>query len=163
MARSTKAIPEGFHTITPGLVFKNATEAINFYKRALGAEEKNRMPGPDGRGVMHAELKIGDSIIFVSDESPQSPVKSPQTAGASTMMLNIYVPDVDTTFRQAVDAGGKSSMPVADMFWGDRYGQFVDPFGYTWGVGTHKEDLSPKEMEERGKEFFASMQQRKTA
>jgi len=161
MARATKAIPEGFHTVTPGLVFQNATEAINFYKRALGAEVKSNMPGPDGRGVMHAELKIGDSMIFVSDEMPQSPAKSPKTLGGNTMVLNVYVPDVDTTFRQATEAGAKTAMPVADQFWGDRYGQFTDPFGYTWGVATHKEDLSANEMNERAKQFFAQMQQQK--
>jgi PhnB protein len=164
MSRSSKPIPEGFHTVTPALVVRNAADAIEFYKHALGAEELVRMPGPDGKSIMHAELKIGDSIIFLSDENPNASAKSPQTLGGSTTVLHLYVNDVDAAFRKAVDAGGKSTMPVADQFWGDRYGMFVDPFGYSWGLATHKEDLSGKEMAERAKAFFASMeQQRKTA
>ena len=164
MPRSSKPIPDGFHTVTPAIVVRNAVDAINFYKRALGAEELMRMPGPDGRSIMHAELKIGDSIIFISDESPHASARSPQTLGGSTTVLNLYVKDADTAFQKAIDAGGKSTMPVADQFWGDRYGMFVDPFGYSWGLATHKEDLSEKEMAERANAFFASMQQqRKTA
>jgi len=163
MAVSAKPIPEGFHSIQPGLVVRDAAKAIDFYKKALGAQELVRMPGPDGK-IMHAELKIGDSIIFLSDENPQMNVKSPQTLGGSTCTLNVYVPNVDEQFKQAIAAGGKESMPVADQFWGDRYGTLTDPFGYTWGIATHKEDLSPAEMGERAQEFFASMaQQRKTA
>ena len=110
------------------------------------------------------KVEIGDSIIFLSDENPQMNVKSPQTLGGSTCTLNVYVPNVDEQFKQAIAAGGKESMPVADQFWGDRYGTLTDPFGYTWGIATHKEDLSPAEMGERAQEFFASMaQQRKTA
>jgi PhnB protein len=164
MKRSTKPIPEGFHTITPSLVVRNAAAAIDFYKRALGAEERVRMNGPDGQSIMHAELKIGDSIIFLSEESSYSECKSPQTIGGSTTVLNLYVPDVDATFGKAVEAGGKAAMPVSDQFWGDRYGTFVDPFGYTWGVGTHQEDLTKQEVAQRAEAFFASMQQqRKTA
>jgi len=162
MAVSTKPIPEGFHTVTPALVVRDAAKAIDFYKKALGAQELVRMPGPDGK-IMHAELKIGDSVIFLSDENPQMNVKSPQTLGACTCTLNVYVPNVDETFKQAIAAGGKESMPVADQFWGDRYGTLVDPFGYCWGIGTHKEDLNPQEMGKRAQEFFASMAQRKTA
>jgi uncharacterized glyoxalase superfamily protein PhnB len=164
MPRATKPIPEGFHSVTPGLVVRNASEAIEFYKRALGAEELMRMPGPDGKGVMHGEIKIGDSILFISDEMPQSAAKSPQTLGGSTVVLNLYVKDADAAFQKAIGAGGKTAMPVADMFWGDRYGMFSDPFGYSWGLATHKEDLSEQEMGERAKAFFASMEQhRKTA
>lgn len=163
MPRSSKPIPEGFHTVTPSLVVRNAADAIDFYKRALGAEERMRMTGPDGRSIMHAELKIGDSIIFLSDENPHASAKSPQTLGGSTTVLNLYVNDADAAFKKAVDAGGKSAMPVADQFWGDRYGMFVDPFGYSWGLGTHKEDLSEHEMADRAKAFFASMAQKKTA
>jgi PhnB protein len=112
---------------------------------------------------MHAELKIGDSIIFLAEENPNMGIKSPQTLGGCTSVLNLYVPNVDELFKQAVNAGAKESMPVADQFWGDRYGSLVDPFGYSWGIGTHKEDLTPKEMEQRAQEFFASMAQRKTA
>jgi PhnB protein len=165
MAKSTKPIPEGHHTVTPHLVLRNAAGAIDFYKKALGAQELGRMTSPDGR-IGHAELKIGDSIIFLADEFPggEGCGKSPQTVGASTVTLMLYVPDVDTTFKQAVSAGGKETMAVQDMFWGDRYGTFTDPFGHTWGVATHKEDLSKEEIEERAKAFWASMQaQRKSA
>src|SRR4051812_37182816 len=148
MTRAKNAIPEGFHSVIPSLTVRNAAEAINFYKKALGAEERMRMVGPDGRSIMHAEIKIGNSIVFVSDETPQSPAKSPQSLGGSTAVLNVYVPDVDATFRQAVDAGGKAGMPVADQFWGDRYGSFTDPFGFVWGVATHKEDLTEQEVAE---------------
>jgi len=121
------------------------------------------MPGPDGK-IMHAELKIGDSIIFLAEENPQMQnVKSPQSLGGCTGTLNLYVPNVDEQFRQAINAGGRESMPVADQFWGDRYGSFVDPFGYSWGIATHKEDLNPQEMGKRAQEFFASMAQKKTA
>jgi len=164
MPTSVKPIPEGFHTVTPSLIVRDAAKAIDYYKKALGAQELVRMPGPDGK-IMHAELKIGDSVIFLAEENPQMQnVKSPQSLGGCTGTLNVYVPNVDDLFRQAISAGGRESMPVADQFWGDRYGSFVDPFGYSWGIGTHKEDLSPQEMGKRAQEFFASMaQQRKTA
>jgi PhnB protein len=163
MTTSAKPVPEGFHTVTPAIVVRDAAKAIEFYKKALGAQELVRMPGPDGK-IMHAEVKIGDSVIFISDENPQMVhVKSPQTLGGSTCTLNVYVPNVDEQFKQAIAAGAKESMPVADQFWGDRYGTFTDPFGYTWGVATHKEDLSPAEMGERAQQFFAGMAQKKTA
>ena len=163
MAPAKKPIPEGFHSITPSLVVRDAAKAIDFYKNALGAQELVRMPGPDGK-IMHAEIKIGDSIIFIGEENPQMGVKSPQTLGGCTGTLNLYVSDVDQTFRQAITAGGRESMPVADQFWGDRYGTFVDPFGYSWGIATHKEDLSPAEMDQRAQEFFAGFaKQQKTA
>ena len=163
MTVSYKPIPEGFHSVTPSLVFKDAAKAIDFYKRALGAQELMRMPSPDGK-IMHAEIKIGDSILFIGDEMdmPGAP-KSPQTLGGTTGTLNIYVPNVDDTFKQAIAAGGKESMPVADQFWGDRYGSLVDPFGYIWGIGTHKEDLSPAEVDQRAKQFFASFAKQKSA
>jgi PhnB protein len=162
MTLSNKPIPEGFHSVTPALVVRGASKAIEFYKKALGAQELVRMPGPDG-SIMHAELKIGDSIIFVSDESPMGHAKSPQTLGGCTGSLNVYVPNVDETFKQAISAGGKETMPVADQFWGDRYGSLTDPFGCVWGIGTHKEDLSPAEMQQRMQDFFATMQKKKTA
>lgn len=164
MAQAVKPIPKDFHTVTPGLVVKGAEKAIEFYKKALGAQELVRMPSPDGK-LMHVELKIGDSIIFLSEEVPgMGNTKSPQTLGGCTVTLNVYVPNVDETFKQAISQGAKEAMPVADQFWGDRYGSLVDPFGFVWGIGTHKEDLSPAEMEQRAQEFFAKMaQQRKTA
>jgi PhnB protein len=163
MTASTKPIPQGFHTVTPSLVVRGAAEAIEFYKKALGAEELVRMPSPDGK-IMHAELKIGDCIIFISDEFPNMGVsKAPQSLGGTTGTLHLYVPDVDSAFQRAINAGGKTTMPVADMFWGDRYGTFADPFGHHWGLGTHKEDLTAQETDQRAKEFFSGMAQRKTA
>jgi PhnB protein len=163
MTTQVKPIPEGFHTVTPSLIVRDGAKAIDFYKKALGAQELVRMAGPDGK-IMHAELKIGDSIVFLAEENPNMQnVKSPQSLGGCTGTLNLYVPNVDELFRQAITAGGRESMPVADQFWGDRYGSFVDPFGYSWGIGTHKENLSPQEMGKRAQEFFASMAKRKTA
>jgi len=163
MTTHARPIPEGFHTVTPGLVVRDAAKAIEFYKKALGAQELMRMPGPDGK-IMHAELKIGDSVVFIADEnSRMGNIKSPQTLGGCTGVLNVYVPNVDELFKQAIAAGGKESMAVVDQFWGDRYGSLIDPFGYSWGIATHKEDLSPKEMGERAQEFFASAAKRKIA
>jgi PhnB protein len=162
MARSLKPIPDEFHSVTPQLVVKGAAQAIEFYKKAFGAEERSRMASPDGK-IMHAELKIGDSIIFLADEMPNpGGAKSPQTLGACTATLHVYVPDVDSAFRKAISAGGKETMAVADQFWGDRYGSFTDPYGHSWGVATRKEDLGRKEVEERAREFFGSVH-RKTA
>jgi len=157
MARATRPIPQGVHTLTTHLVVRGAAKAIDFYKRAFGAEEIMRMEGPGGR-IGHAELRIGDSVIFLADEFPQSPSKAPQTLGGTTCTLNLYVEDVDASFEKAVKAGAKTTMPVADMFWGDRYGTLSDPFGHCWGVATHKEDLKAEEVEERAKAFWASME-----
>ncbi len=160
MSKAAKPVPEGFHTVTPHLVIKGAAEAIEFYKRAFGAEVLGRMDGPGGT-VGHAELKIGDSIIFLADEFPQTSCRSPQTLGGTTATLNLYVPDVDAAFKRAISAGGRETMAVADMFWGDRYGQLQDPFGHTWGIATHKEDLTHQQVEERAQAFWASMQSQK--
>lgn len=158
-----KAIPEGFHTITPAIVVRNADQAIEFYKKAFGAKELSRMLGPDKK-VAHAELKIGDSILMLSDEFPGAPCESPQKLGGTTATLHLYVQDVDSAFKQAITAGGKENMPVQDMFWGDRYGRVLDPFGHIWGILTHKEDVSPQEMEKRAQAAFAQMRpQKKTA
>jgi PhnB protein len=164
MTPSVRPIPEGFHTITPTLTVRNAAKAIDFYKKALGAQELMRMASPDGK-IGHAELRIGDSIIFLSDEMPNMGCKSPESVGGSTGTLYLYVQDVDRAFQQAVDAGGKVTMPVSDMFWGDRHGSFVDPFGHTWSLSTHKEDLTADQIEGRAQAFFAQMAQaqRKTA
>ena len=158
----TKAIPDGYRTATPYLVVRNAAQAIEFYKKAFKAQEIMRMATPDGK-IGHAELKIGDSIIFLADESPRMPNKSPQTLGGCTSGVMLYVDDVDTTFQQAVDAGGKTQMPVADMFWGDRYGSLMDPYGHIWSVATHKEDVAPGEMEKRAQAFYAQMAKQKVA
>jgi PhnB protein len=162
VTRSAKSVPQGFHTVTPSLVVQNAAKAIEFYKKAFGAQERMRMSTPDGK-IGHAELQIGDSIIFLSDEMPNMGSKSPQSVGTSTGTLYLYVEDVDKDFKRAVDAGGKTTMPVADMFWGDRFGSLVDPFGHTWGLSTHKEDLTEKEIGERSKDFYAQMAQKKSA
>ncbi|MFB3915512.1 MAG: VOC family protein [Terriglobales bacterium] len=158
-----KGVPEGYHSITPTLICKNCSAAIDFYKKALGAQELFRMNSPDGK-VAHAELQIGDSIFFVGDEFDMPGCgRSPQTLGGYTGSFYIYVPDVDASFNQAVIAGGKVNMPVQDMFWGDRYGSIQDPFGHVWGIGTQKEKLTPQQVEERAKEFYAKMAQQKGA
>jgi PhnB protein len=149
-------IPEGHHTITPHLVIDGASEAIEFYKRAFGAEELCRMPfpGPDGRmKVGHAALQIGDSRLFLADECPQAGVTGPN--GSSPVTIHLYVTDADAVFGRAVEAGATVAMPLADMFWGDRYGQVVDPFGHRWSIATHLEDLTPGQMEERKLAAFA--------
>lgn len=148
-------IPKDYHSVTPGLALRDTAAAIEFYKRAFGAKEKGRMPGPDGK-IMHAELQIGDSKIMVGEEMPQMGHPSPQTLGGSPVNLYVYVKNVDNAFEQAVNAGATVVMPVADMFWGDRYGAVKDPYGHGWGLATHKRDLSPKEMMKAAQEFFAS-------
>ena len=150
-------IPEGNHSVTAGLVVKGGKKAIEFYKAAFGARELAVMLGPDGRSVMHAELKIGDTKIYLGDEYPDMGAVSPQTLGGSPVSLNIYTEDCDAMFKSAVAAGATVKMPLADMFWGDRYGKVSDPFGHTWGIMTHKEDMTPEEMEKRGKEAMAAM------
>ena len=152
-----KPIRDGFRTVTPYLTLKGAAQAIDFYKRAFGAQEVERMTGPDGKSVMHAEIKIGDSIVMLSDELPQTESHSPQTLGGTTGSIFLYVPDVDAAFKRAVDAGAKAVMPPADMFWGDRFGKLVDPFGHHWAMATHKEDLSPEEVRKRGAAAMAAM------
>ena len=158
MTQAKSPVPEGLHTVTPHLVVRNAAQAIEFYKKAFGAQERSRFEMPGG-AIGHAELKIGDSVVFLADEMPgPGGSRSPQSVGGSTCTLNIYVEDVDKLFNQAVNAGGKSLMPVEDMFWGDRYGSLSDPFGHVWSIATHKEDLSDAEIGQRAQEFFAKMQ-----
>jgi len=156
-----KKVPDGYHTLTPALTVRDGAKAIDFYKRALGAQELMRMPGPDGRGLMHAELRIGDSIFMLSEEQPGMGCRAPASVGGPTSYLYVYVPDVDTAFKQAVAAGAKVVMPVVDMFWGDRYGQVEDPSGHRWGLATHTRDLSPEEIAKGQKQFFASLGQPK--
>lgn len=158
MAGKVKAIPEGMHTITPHLVVRGGEQAIEFYKKAFGAQERGGVfRGPDGK-VMHAELKIGDSVLMLADEFPGAGTcQSPQTLGGSSTVLNIFVDDVDKLFNQAVSAGAKVTMPLANQFWGDRYGQVSDPFGHHWALGQHVEDIAPEEMQRRGKEAMAKM------
>jgi PhnB protein len=154
---AVKPIPAGFHTITPHLSIKGCGQAIQFYKKALGAEERFTMPGPGG-GIMHAELKIGDSILMCADEWPQGPVKSPTSAGGSTVCLALYVNDCDAAFKRAVDAGATAVMPPMNMFWGDRYAQVKDPFGHVWSFSTHVEDVPPSEIPKRAAEAMKHCQ-----
>ncbi len=149
-------IPEGFHTITPHLVIRGAAEAIDFYKKAFGAEEIMRMPGPDGKTVMHAEIRIGDSPIMLCDEFPNRCVAPPSLKG-TTVAIALYVPDADKVFQQAVDAGATVTMPMMDAFWGDRYGKVTDPFGHEWEISTHKQDLTPEQIGKGAAEFFANV------
>lgn len=152
---TAKPIPDGMHTVNPHLVIQGAAQAIEFYKRNFGAEEIERMPGPDGR-IMHAMLKIGDSMVMLSDEYPEWDSKSPTTLKGTAAALMIYVPNVDASFAQAVNDKATAQMPVTDMFWGDRYGELTDPFGHRWGIATHKEDLTPEQISERMKAQFGS-------
>jgi len=153
MANPVKPIPEGYHTITPSLVCRNAAKAIEFYKQVFSAEEQMRMPEPGGK-IMHCELKIGDSMLFLSDEFPEMGAVAPESSGGRSSYLFLYVEDVDAIFNRAVAAGARSEMPVQDMFWGDRYGKIIDPFGHQWGVATHKEDVVPEELVRRSQAFF---------
>jgi PhnB protein len=148
------ATPPGFHTVTAGLCVRDTAKAIDFYEHAFGATELVRMAAPDGP-IMHAEIKIGDSIVFLSDEKPEMGRSSPQTVGRPTGALYLYVENVDAAFKQAIDAGARELMAPSNMFWGDRFAQVADPFGHHWGLATRVEDVSPDEMERRGREFFA--------
>ncbi len=145
---AVKPIPEGYHSVTPYLIIRGASRAIEFYKKAFGATELMRFPGPNDT-VMHAEIKIGDSPVMLADESEASTYRSPQTFGGSPVSLMIYVEDVDKVFNQAVSTGAKATRPVADQFYGDRLGTLVDPFGHIWTISTHKEDVSMEEMQRR--------------
>ena len=147
---AVKSIPEGYYSLTPYLVCKGAAQAIEFYTKAFGAVEMVRMPGPGGR-IMHAEVRIGNSMLMLSDENPEQGQMSPSSRGGATASVMLYTDDVDATFNRAIAAGAKADMPPVDMFWGDRMGNLTDPFGHTWAIATHKEDVSPEEMEKRMK------------
>ena len=157
MSKPGKPIPDGYRTVTPYLTVKSAGEAIDFYKRAFGAEEVVRMVGPDGKSVMHAEIKIGNSMLMLAEEWPQGDCKSPKSLGGTSVNMFLYVQDVDSAFQKAVSAGAKASMPPTDMFWGDRYCKLVDPYGHSWGIATHKLDMTPEEIVKGQKEFMAKM------
>jgi PhnB protein len=145
-------IPEGMHTVTPHLVCAGAGEAIDFYVKAFGAVETSRLPGPDGK-LMHGSVKIGDSEIFLVDEMPAYGVMGPKSLKGSPVTIHLYVENVDAVVERAVAAGCKVTMPVADQFWGDRYGQLQDPFGHNWSVATHVRDATPEEMAKAMKEM----------
>ena len=150
-----KAVPDGYHTLTPHLVVKGASQAIEFYKKAFGAEEISRMPGPDGKSIMHAEVQIGDSRLFLVDEFPEMGCRGPLGIGGTPVTIHIYVEDVDAVFNKAVTAGAQVRMPLEDAFWGDRYGKVVDPFGHEWSLATHKEDLTPEEIRKGAEAAFS--------
>jgi PhnB protein len=147
---AVKPIPDGYHTVTPYLIVNGAAAAIDFYKKVFGAKELMRMPGPGGK-VGHAELQIGDSRIMLADEHPDMGAKAPGSFGGSPVGLMLYVEDVDVRFKRAIDAGAKVKKPLADQFYGDRSGTVTDPFGHQWTIATHKEDVSPEEMDRRMK------------
>ena len=152
---AVQPIPEGYHSVTPYLAVDDASAAIEFYKRAFGATERMRMPGPDGK-IAHAELEIGDSLISLADPLPQSQTSPPKEVGACTGGFFLYVEDVVASFQQAVDAGATVTMPLEDMFWGDRFGSLMDPFGHYWSLATHTEDLTEEEIAERGQAAMAA-------
>ena len=154
MSNQVKPIPEGYRTMTPNLVCRNAARAIEFYKTAFGATELRRVPGPNGE-IMHAELQIGDSKFFVNDTMSKTPVPSPGQGISNPMYIHLYVPDADTIFNRAVTGGARVDMPMQDMFWGDRYGKLTDPYGQQWGIATHMEDVAPEETKRRQEAFFS--------
>jgi uncharacterized glyoxalase superfamily protein PhnB len=146
MRHKVKAIPYGLHTLTPHLIVRDAGKAIDFYERAFGAEEINRMPGPDGKSVWHVQLRIGDSNLFLADEATLPGARSPETLGGECSTLQMYVEDAEAAFKRAVDAGCKVKLPLADRFWGDRYGQLTDPFGYQWAIAQRVQELTHEEL-----------------
>ena len=148
MATAVKPIPDGYHTVTPYLIINGAADALEFYKRAFGATELFRMAQPDGK-IGHAEIKIGDSPIMLADEYPEMGYKSPQALGGTPVSILLYVEDVDTLFTQAIGAGAVEQKALQDQFYGDRSGTLADPFGHVWTIATHKEDVTPEEMDKR--------------
>ncbi len=148
-------IPQGYNTVSCHLVVPNSVQALEFYRKAFGAEETFRMPGPDGQSTVHAEMRLGNSMVMLSDENPQWAQKSPQTLGGTSVSLHLYLEDVDAVFNRAVEAGCEVIMPLQDMFWGDRFGELKDPFGHVWSLATRKEDVSWEEMQRRAAEVFS--------
>jgi PhnB protein len=143
---SVKPIPDGMHTVTPHLVCAGAAEAIEFYKNAFGATELSRVPSEDGK-LMHASVRIGDSVVMLNEEMPEWGALGPKSLKGSAVTIHLYVENADAVFERAVAAGAKITMPLDDMFWGDRYGKVEDPFGHQWSIGTHVRDVSPEEMQ----------------
>lgn len=160
MPTKVDPIPRGYHTATPYLTLNDCARAIDFYKRAFGAEEIMRMDGPQGK-IGHAEIKIGDSFLMLSDEMTGGGNRSPKSLGGTTSSVFLYVTDVDSAYKKAVDAGATSDMPPTDMFWGDRFGRLTDPFGHTWAMATHKEDVAPQEMQKRMQQEMAQRRQQR--
>jgi uncharacterized glyoxalase superfamily protein PhnB len=154
---TTKPIPDGFHTMTPHLVCRDAAKAIAFYEKAFGAKELGRSLMPDGKSIMHAMLQFGDSRLMLADEFPQWKSLGPLAIGGTAVTLHLYVEDTDQVYKRAIDAGATSKMAPTDMFWGDRYAQVVDPSGHMWAIATHIKDVSPAEMEKAAREAMAKM------
>ncbi len=152
----TNPVPAGFHTLTAHLIVADGAAAIEFYKKAFGAQEDTRLLAPDGRTVMHAQLTIGNSVFMLGGEMPPHCL-SPKSRGGSTVYLHLYVADVDAAFDRAVKAGGTVKMPVSDMFWGDRYGVVEDPSGHQWAIATHQHDYTQAQIETNFKAFMAKM------
>jgi PhnB protein len=153
---ATRPIPEGYRTVTPYLAVDDAAEAIAYYTKAFGAKERSRMEAPDG-SIGHAELEIGDSLVMLSDPFPQATTRTPNELGGTTATVFLYVEDVDAVVKRAVDAGATVTMEVADQFWGDRFGAITDPFGHSWSIATHVEDVPPDEMARRAEEAMSQM------
>jgi len=151
---TVKRVPDGYHRVTAHLTVRDAAALIEFYKKAFGAVERRRAPGPDGKSIMHAEIQIGDSIIFLNDEFPEMGALSPVGSQTTPVTLHLYVEDADKQFEQALAAGAVVVMPLADQFWGDRYGIVRDPSGHQWSIGSHMEDLTPQQMQERMAKAF---------
>lgn len=156
MATNMKSVPEGMHTVTPHLLCAGASDAIAFYVKAFDAVELSRMPGPDGR-LMHAHIRIGDSNIFLLDEMPNMCAFGPKALKGSSVMIHLYVEDADAVFAKALAAGASVKMPLADQFWGDRYGKVVDPFGHEWSIAMRVKDMSPAEMQAAMDEAMKAM------
>ncbi len=150
----TKPIPDGYHSATPTLTISGASDAIEFYKKAFDAKEIFRFLGPDGKSIMHAEIRIGDSPIMLCDEMPQMGCLSPTSIGGPSGSIYLYVNDADSVFNKAVSVGAKPMMPIMDGFWGDRIGALTDPFGHRWTVATRKKDLTMEEIQKAGVEFM---------
>jgi uncharacterized glyoxalase superfamily protein PhnB len=148
------SLPPGYHSVTPSIIVRDAAKAIDFYKEAFGAEEIDRMAGPDG-SIMHAEIKIGDSLVMLGEENEQWGTRSPLSTNGNPSSLHLYVEDADVSFDRALKAGAKVRYPLEDAFWGDRYGKVTDPFGHEWGIATRTKNLTPAEMEQAGKEWMA--------
>ena len=154
MAKKAQAIPKGYHTVTPSICVAGADQAIEFYKKALGAEEVMRFPGPDGL-IMHAEIRIGDSLIMLADEMPEQGSRSPKHYGGTPVSFFVYSENVDAAWKRAVDAGATQIQPLADQFWGDRTGCLQDPYGHQWWLAQHIQDLTPEELQKAAESFFA--------
>jgi uncharacterized glyoxalase superfamily protein PhnB len=149
-----KPIPDGYHSVTPTLTIRGASDAIAFYKKAFDAKEVYRFPGPDGKSIMHAEIRIGDSAIMLCDEMPEMGCLSPKSTGGPSGAIYLYVDDADSVFSKAVSVGAQSMLPLMDGFWGDRIGMLVDPFGHRWTVATRKKEMSLEEIQKAGAEFM---------